>query len=205
MVTEPIPRRIPITFHEGTETSIYVGKFENEIAGMAERDWSIAFLTVVPDRVIHDKRLISTAIREPVGRTFDRLTTRVVRKCEPIYPGDKQGFPFLIGAVGLPRPDKWLGDTLGRSQDHDAGLCFRGLLAIPRNARLRSRTVRDHFIRYDHLYRRGGGIARIDARSVPTPDIWRVMRHCFDTVVRRDLSLDEGLIALPQILPKFGH
>ncbi|PJI55433.1 hypothetical protein CTI14_04920 [Methylobacterium radiotolerans] len=63
----------------------------------------------------------------------------------------------------------------------------------------------EHFIRYDRLYRRGGGINRIKLQQIPTPDVWKAKRHCFETVVWRQLDLDEALIVHPQIMPWFGR
>ncbi|MGH1588788.1 hypothetical protein ACRBEV_10975 [Methylobacterium phyllosphaerae] len=118
---------------------------------------------------------------------------------------DKHGVPFLIGAVNLPRPERWLSPTLGFRRDQDTGLFFEGLLAVPPRTRLRKQTVLDHFTRYDHLYRRGGGIARIGVQSVPIPDVGTAQWHCFKTVVRGGLSLDEALIALPQVMPVYAY
>lgn len=198
-------RRVPVTFHERFEVGAYLKALEDEVSEVAERDWSVNLITMVPDRVVEDKSAIPTAIREPVCRIFGRLITRVGRSRTAVGSRDKHGIPFLVGAVSLPRPERWPRTTFSISSDQNSGFFFQGLLAVPPGGRLAHQAVSEHFIRYDHLYRRGGGIARIDVQSIPAPDVWKAKRHCFDTVVWRQLELDEALIALPQVMPTFGR
>lgn len=177
---------------------IYVESLAKMMHEISEDGWSLDLLTIMPKKVSRDKRLISPLVHVPVTRTYSRLVTRVVRRPRSTFGLERKPLPVLVGAADLPFPKRRIGGV-GIDPNVDGGLHFHGLLALPPRSRLGDQSARDHFAKNDQLYRRGGGIERIDVQPVHPSDASRVMRYCLKAICRRALDLDEAILILPRV------
>ncbi|AWN39848.1 hypothetical protein [Methylobacterium durans] len=196
-----ITGKIKISPPPRLDIDLYVRSLSEIVQDRSDQGWSVDLVTIMPEKISLDIRLIPTLAHDPVTRTYARLISRVVRRPRSATVTPKTQRPILIGGVDIPV-------YKGRSVEvsgNDGGLHFHGLLALPPRSRLKGQTAVEHFTENDGLYRRGGGIARIDVRPIQHGDILKVARYCLKAVCRGQIGIDAGVVILPRALSELSR
>lgn len=191
-----------ITIHRPIriDVDLYVRSLAQIVQDRADQGCSVDLVTVMPTMITRDTRLIPAIVHDPVTRMYGRLVSRGVRRPRSTAPRSKDRLPVLIGAADLPVYKGRSAKDPGVDPGIDGGLHYHGLLVLHPDTRLWGQTAMEHFAKNDELYRRGGGVDRIDVRPVPPRDIAKVTRYCLKSICRQQIGLDAGLLILPRAL-----